>query len=117
VLAILERRADVALGSFDVYVSIAGGIRVAEPAVDLPLALALASARRERALPHDAVAFGELGLTGGVRAVPHAAARMREASRMGFGQVFGPSAKAGWPDGITYTGAETIGAALEVAFG
>ena len=84
VLAVLERRAGIALGSFDVYVSIAGGIRVTEPAVDLPLALALASSRQDRPLRPDCVAFGEIGLTGGVRAVPHVASRVREAARMGF---------------------------------
>jgi DNA repair protein RadA/Sms len=114
VLAILERRADVALGSYDVYVSIAGGVRVSEPAVDLPLALALGSARRERALPHDAVAFGELGLTGDVRAVPHAAARVREAARMGFGHAFGPAAQKTTTAGLTYTGIATLADALTV---
>jgi DNA repair protein RadA/Sms len=90
VLAVLERRADVAFGSFDVYVSVAGGVRVTEPAVDLPLALALASARHDRPVPHGAVAFGELGLTGEVRRVPHAAPRLREAARMGFTRAIVP---------------------------
>jgi DNA repair protein RadA/Sms len=117
VLAILERRADVALGSYDVYVSVAGGVRVTEPAVDLPLALALASARRDRPVPHDAVAFGEIGLTGDVRAVPHEAARLREAARMGFGRAYGPRAKSAGPRDIQYTGFATLSAALEVTLG
>lgn len=94
VLAILERRAGVALGSHDVYVSIAGGVRVNEPAIDLPLALALHSAMKDRALPHDAVAFGELGLTGDIRRVPHTRIRLREAGRMGFGQAIVPEGTA-----------------------
>ena len=116
VLAILERRADVPLGSFDVYVSIAGGIRVSEPAVDVPLALALASARRERPVPQDLVAFGELGLTGDARPVPHAAARMREASRMGFAQALGPRIEAA-QSGLRAIAVRTLGEALEGALG
>ncbi len=115
VLAILERRADVGLGSYDVYVSIAGGVRVAEPAVDLALALALASARGDRPLPADAVAFGELGLTGDVRGVPHAAARLREAARMGFGRSFGPAFKGKAP--LEHIALGTLAEALRRALG
>lgn len=115
VLAILERRADVALGSYDVYVSVAGGVRVTEPAVDLPLALALASARSDRALPYDAVAYGEIGLTGDIRAVPHAAARVREAARMGFKSAFGPSPKGSGAQPISPDGSRTLAEALRVA--
>ncbi|MDO8848194.1 MAG: DNA repair protein RadA [Coriobacteriia bacterium] len=115
VLAILERRADVGLGTYDVYVSVAGGVRVTEPAVDLPLALALASSRSDRPLPADAVAFGEVGLTGDVRGVPHAEARLREAARMGFSRSFGPELK-----GISAPGhvaVRSLSDALERAFG
>ena len=65
----------------------AGGVRVAEPAVDLPLALALASAAARRAGARDLAAFGELGLTGHVRPVAHAAARCREAAQLGFARI------------------------------
>lgn len=84
VLAVLERRAGLAFGQFDVYVSVAGGVRVTEPAVDLPLALALASARRDVAVPAGLVAFGEIGLTGEVRPVGASETRLREAGRLGF---------------------------------
>lgn len=87
VLAVLERRAGVSFAGQDVYVSVAGGIRVAEPAVDLPLALALASAANDVAVPHDLAAFGEVSLTGHVRPVAHAAARCREARQLGLGRV------------------------------
>jgi DNA repair protein RadA/Sms len=87
VLAVLERRAGVSFGQHDVYVSVAGGVRVSEPAVDLPLALALASARRDVALPPTLAAFGELGLAGEVRPVSHAAARAGEAARLGLRTV------------------------------
>jgi DNA repair protein RadA/Sms len=115
VLAVLERRADLPFGSFDVYVSVAGGVRVTEPAVDLPLALALASARHDRALPHDAVTFGELGLTGEVRRVPHAAARFREAARMGFTRAVCPP---GGTDGgapLAVSAVRSLAEAIEAA--
>lgn len=115
VLAILERRADIALGSYDVYVSVAAGVRVTEPAVDLPLALALASSRADRALPADAVAFGELGLTGDVRGVPHVQARLHEAARMGFEHSLGPALKGGAPAGHAVV--RTLAEALERALG
>ncbi len=84
VIAVLERRADVSFAGFDVYVSVAGGVRVSEPAVDVPLALALISARKDVALASDVVAFGEIGLTGKVRPVAHAESRLREAARQGL---------------------------------
>ncbi len=87
VLAVLERRAGLSFSGQDVYVSVAGGIRVTEPAVDLPLALALASALRDVAVPSDLAAFGEVSLTGHVRPVAHAAARCREAVQLGFPRV------------------------------
>ena len=87
VVAVLERRAGLSFAGQDVYVSVAGGIRIAEPAVDLPLALALASARSDVAVPSDLAAFGEVGLTGHVRPVAHAAARCREAVQLGFSRV------------------------------
>jgi DNA repair protein RadA/Sms len=84
VIAVLERRADLSFSGHDVYVSIAGGVRVAEPAVDLPLAVALASALADRAVPRDVAAFGEVALTGTVRPVSHGEARAREAVAQGF---------------------------------
>jgi len=87
VLAVLERRGGLAFGGHDVFVSVAGGVRVTEPAVDLPLALALASARSDVPLPGDIASFGEIGLTGQVRSVPHAASRAREATQQGFKRV------------------------------
>jgi DNA repair protein RadA/Sms len=89
VLAVLERRAGLTFAGQDVYVSVAGGLRILEPAVDLPLALALASALQDRPVPLDVAAFGELGLTGHVRPVAQAAARLREATRMGLRRVLG----------------------------
>jgi DNA repair protein RadA/Sms len=86
---VLERRAGLSFAGQDVYVSVVGGIRIVEPAVDLPLALALASALKDVPLPYDMAAFGELGLTGQVRPVSQAAARIRESVSLGMGRVFG----------------------------
>jgi len=95
VLAVLERRANRSFAGQDVFVSVAGGLRVSEPAVDLPLALALVSALTDRPVPLGIAAFGEVGLTGQIRGVAHAAARLREAERLGFSRVLGPSSPAG----------------------
>ncbi len=84
VIAVLERRAGLAFSAHDVYVSIAGGVRVAEPAVDLPLAVALASALADRAVPLEVAAFGEVALTGAIRPVSHGETRSKEAARQGL---------------------------------
>ncbi len=89
VLAVLERRAGLSFAGRDVHVAVAGGLRITEPAVDLPLALALASALKDRAVPLDIAAYGEIGLTGHVRPVSHAAARLKEAGRFGIARVIG----------------------------
>jgi DNA repair protein RadA/Sms len=68
----------------DVFVSVVGGARVDEPAVDLALAIAITSSLRDRPLAHELIAFGEVGLTGEVRGVPRAAARLTEARKLGF---------------------------------
>ncbi|GAC1499663.1 MAG: DNA repair protein RadA [Vulcanimicrobiaceae bacterium] len=90
ILAVLERRVGMQLGNHDVYASVAGGLRVTEPAADLGVALAIASAFRNRPVAHDAVAFGELGLSGEIRSVSAAARRCSEAERLGFAALFTP---------------------------
>ena len=90
VLAVLERRAGMHLGGQDVYVSVAGGLRITEPAADLAIALAVASAFRERAVAARTVAFGEIGLAGEVRRVAHADRRSAEAAKLGFAEAIDP---------------------------
>jgi DNA repair protein RadA/Sms len=87
VLAVLERHAGLSFGQHDVYVAVSGGVRLSEPAADLPLALALLSARSGEPLPQGLTAFGEVGLTGEVRGGPHLEARLRESARLGFDQA------------------------------
>jgi DNA repair protein RadA/Sms len=94
VLAVLSRHAGVQLGSSDVFVSVAGGVRVEEPGADLAIALAVASAARGVALGDDAgrplAAFGEIGLTGELRYVAHPERRTAEASKFGLEPVLAP---------------------------
>lgn len=89
VVAVLSRRAGLSLGECDIFANVAGGLTVEDPAADLPLALAVASSFRDRALG-DAAAFGELSLTGQVRYVVHGDVRLQELARRGFRRVLAP---------------------------
>ena len=104
IIAILERRAGLRLGGHDVYCSVAGGLRVAETAADLGIALAIASAFRDVALAEGTVAFGELGLSGEVRAVAQPLRRTAEATKLGFTRPIAPE------------NARDLAAALRLAF-
>lgn len=84
ILAILQKRAGVKVFDKDVYVNVVGGVRLREPAADLSVALAIASADKEKTLPKNSVIFGELGLSGEVRSVAHEKKRLTEAKRLGF---------------------------------
>ncbi|HXP92896.1 MAG TPA: magnesium chelatase domain-containing protein, partial [Candidatus Binatia bacterium] len=90
IIAVLERRVGMALGAHDVYASVAGGLRINEPAADLGIALAIASAFRNVPLAADAAAFGEIGLAGEVRTVGQGARRAGEARKLGFSTIFAP---------------------------
>jgi DNA repair protein RadA/Sms len=89
-LAVLEARCNLTFAQADVYLNIAGGLRINEPAADLAVAAALVSAMTDRPTEADAVYFGEVGLSGEVRQVAHAEQRLREAQKMGFGQAVLP---------------------------
>jgi DNA repair protein RadA/Sms len=90
IIAVLERRAGLQLGTHDIYASVAGGLRIQEPAADLGIALAIASSFRNRPLPTDAAAFGELGLSGEIRAVNAASRRIAEANKLGYRTLYTP---------------------------
>ena len=90
-LAVLDRRSEVDLLSCDVYVNVTGGVRVAEPAADLGVALALASSRLDLPVPVDVAACGEVGLGGEIRRVGRIPLRLREAARLGFERVLLPA--------------------------
>jgi DNA repair protein RadA/Sms len=90
IIAVLEKRAEMRLAADDVFVNIAGGVKVVEPAVDLAIAMAIASAHANRPLSPGTVAVGELGLGGEIRSVPQLETRLREASRLGLGHAIVP---------------------------
>jgi DNA repair protein RadA/Sms len=90
IIAVLEKRAEMRLAADDVFVNVAGGVKVAEPAIDLAIALAIASAHHNRPLSPGTLAVGELGLGGEVRTVPQLELRLKEAARLGVGHAIVP---------------------------
>jgi len=91
IVAVLGRHARVALGSADVYVNVAGGVRIDEPGADLPVALAIASAARGLAVRDGSAAFGEIGLTGRLRKATQAERRLEECAKLGLRRVLAPT--------------------------
>ena len=90
ILAVLEKRIGLFYANLDVYLNIVGGLRLDEPATDLSIALSLVSALKDMPVPHNVAVFGEVGLTGEIRSVPHALDRIKEAARLGFTKVIVP---------------------------
>ena len=90
ILAVLEARAGIAFSGLDVYLNVAGGMRVNEPAADLAVAAALLSARENTPLAENCVVFGELSLSGALRAVAQTENRLKEAQKLGFTRAIGP---------------------------
>jgi DNA repair protein RadA/Sms len=114
-LAVLEKRAGLSLAGDDVYVNIAGGMTVEEPAADLSVVAAVASSVRNRGLAPSTAVFGEVGLSGEIRGIPQAALRVREAVQMGFTRIVLPAANLeGSKDSqIDLVGVRTVGEALD----
>jgi DNA repair protein RadA/Sms len=94
VLAVLESRCGLGFGNRDVYLNVAGGLRISEPAADLAAAVALASSALDTPLPQDCVVFGEISLSGEIRPVSRMEARLKEAAKLGFGRAFAPGGAA-----------------------
>jgi DNA repair protein RadA/Sms len=117
-LAVLEKRVGVELLGDDVFVSVAGGLEVAEPAADLGVAAAVASSVRNRPLPADTVVFGEIGLAGEVRSAGQSLLRVREAAQMGFKRCVLPARSVPTGvSGIELLGVHTLTEALDRLFG
>jgi DNA repair protein RadA/Sms len=115
-LAVMDKRAGLNLASDDVYVNVAGGMTIAEPAADLAIVAAVASSLRNRAIPSDVVVFGEVGLAGEVRAATQAPLRVREAAQLGFTRCVVPDgnvAPGDVPLGVAVVGVRTVGEALD----
>jgi DNA repair protein RadA/Sms len=118
-LAVLEKRAGVPLGSQDVYVNVAGGGRVTEPAADLGIVVAAASSYMDRVVPPDVLVVGEVGLTGEVRAVAGLELRLREAAALGFRRAIVPQRNVLEPTKVSLDirGVATVGDALTALLG
>lgn len=112
ILAVLERRAGVSLSSRDVHTATVGGMRITEPAVDLAVALAVASAARDLAIPAGFIALGEVGLAGEVRRVSGASRRLAEAQRLGVTHAIAPTDSGPHPHGMTVIEVSTVRDAL-----
>jgi DNA repair protein RadA/Sms len=89
-IAVLEKRAGYFLGNMDCYINVVGGLRADEPACDLSVALALVSSLKDTVIGEDVLAFGEIGLTGEIRAVGACEQRIKEAQRLGFKRCIVP---------------------------
>ena len=119
-LAVLEKRAGVSLFNQDVYVNVAGGLELSEPAADLPLCAAVASSVRDACVPGDWAVIGEVGLAGEIRAVSQAERRLAECARLGFTTAVIPRENARHlraPEGMRVYGVETLAEALAILFG
>ena len=119
-MAVLEKRLNLPLSGFDAYVNVAGGIRLNEPAMDLALVLAVISSYKDIPVPEKTIVFGEVGLSGEVRAVSMAQQRVQEAKRLGFSRVILPKSSMEQVKnikGIELVGAATVKDALRVVAG
>ena len=115
-LAVLHRHCGITLGDQDVFANVVGGVRIQETGADLALLLAVLSSFRDRILPRDLIVFGELGLTGELRAVANGQERLREAAKHGFKQAIVPYANRPKEklSGMTVHGVQNLSAALEI---
>src|SRR5438270_1222019 len=116
-LAVLDRRGKTPLGQHDVFVNVAGGIRITEPAADLGLALSIAGNQRSQPLPECLVVLGEIWLAGEVRRVGQTERRLQEAARHGFTRALIPSgSRTGRPAGLEITEVRTLAEAISALF-
>src|SRR5712691_7214000 len=117
IIAVLEKRASASLGQSDIFVNVAGGIRITEPAADLGLALSIFSNTSNRPLPDGLVVIGELGLAGEVRRVGQLERRLQEAARHGLTRALIPAGtKAGRPTGLEVIEVRSLTEAISAAF-
>ena len=118
-LAVLERKADLRLADKDVFLNVAGGLKLRETAADLPVAMAIVSALFNQPVPHDTAAFGEIGLVGEIRSVDRAPLRLKEARALGFDRVLvarGNAGDADRPDGLGVMPIADIAAMMRLLF-
>lgn len=118
ILAVLEARCGIPFAGLDVYLNVAGGMKISEPAADLAVAAALLSAREDVALPADTVVFGEISLSGALRPAPQTENRLKEAQKLGFTAAIAPAGgKTGTADGLALTRATDLTGFVGEVFG
>jgi DNA repair protein RadA/Sms len=117
ILAVLEARCGLSFSTCEVYLNVSGGYRIADPGADLAVAAALVSALAERPVPADAVAFGEVALSGEVRGVAHSALRMKESAKLGFGRALVPASAQDRQSALTIGSFTTVGALVDHLLG
>ncbi|OWU84748.1 DNA repair protein RadA [Oceanicola sp. 22II-s10i] len=118
ILAVLEARCGIPFAGLDVYLNVAGGMKIGEPAADLAVAAALLSAREDTALPADCVVFGEISLSGALRPVSQTENRLKEAAKLGFSSAIAPAGgKPGGESGMTVTRMSDLTAFVGEIFG
>jgi len=120
-VAVLTRRVGLRLGEQDIFANVVGGLQIEEPAVDLAVAVALASSLRDQAVPADMVMMGEVGLSGEVRSVGQLETRLSEAGRLGFRSAVVPKRPGRWaasgPEGLKLIPVRSVGEAVEATLG
>lgn len=120
IMAVLEKRVGFMLGAYDAYLKVAGGIKLDEPAIDLGVAVSIASSFRDQPSNPTDVVFGEVGLTGEIRRVSRVEQRVQEAAKLGFKRVIIPERNiGGWaaPKGVEVIGVSTVAEALDYTLG
>jgi DNA repair protein RadA/Sms len=117
ILAVLEARCGLSFSTAEVYLNIAGGYRVSDPAADLAVAAALVSALAERPVPAETVAFGEVALSGELRPVSYGNLRLKEAAKLGFERALVPSSLSGDKGGVRLTGFGKLGELVDHLLG
>jgi len=117
ILAVLEARCGLSFSTAEVYLNVAGGYRLSDPAADLAVAAALVSALSERPVPADTIAFGEVSLSGELRPVAHGALRLKEAAKLGFERALVPASLGKEGGAIALTGFRTLGGLVDHLLG
>ncbi len=117
ILAVLEARCGLSFSTAEVYLNVAGGYRIIDPAADLAVAAALVSALSERPIPAESTAFGEVALSGEIRPVAHAPLRLKEAAKLGFEKAMVPAALAGEKGPLRLSGYRGLGQLVDQVLG
>jgi DNA repair protein RadA/Sms len=117
ILAVLEARCGLSFSTAEVYLNVAGGYRIVDPAADMAVAAALVSALSERPVPADAVAFGEVALSGEIRPVAHSGLRLKESAKLGFERALVPGTQARAENGLKVSAFRSLGQLVDHLLG